>query len=117
MNEKYLRDTIVYGSYFWEFYNAQTETVQSKIDWVIGLVRSLRIVPVKFLKYLEDADGLYEIRINVNNNIYRIFCCFDSGRLIILFNGFRKKTEKTPKAEIERAKKIKQQYYESKRAK
>jgi len=117
MNENYQRDVIVYGSYFWDFYNKQSDDVQTKIDWVIGLVRSLRIVPIRFLKYLEGTDGLYEIRIKLNNNNYRVFCCFDKGRIVILFNGFQKKTEKTPKQEIERATKLKHQYYEEKQAK
>jgi phage-related protein len=117
MKNKYLRDVIVYGDYFWDFYNIQSEETQSKIDWVIGLVRSLHVVPAKFLKHIEDTEGLYEMRIKVSNNIYRIFCCFDSGRLVILFNGFQKKTEKTPKQEIEKAKRLKQEYYESKKTK
>jgi hypothetical protein len=117
LQENYIRDTIVYGNYFWDFYNAQSGVVQAKIDWVIGLVRSLPIIPEKFFKHVEGNDGLYEMRINVGSNIFRIFCCFDKGNLVILFNGFQKKTEKTPKQEIDRAKKLKLQYYDSKKEK
>lgn len=117
MAEHYIRDTIVYGNHFWNFYNAQTKKVQAKIDWVIGLVRTLRIIPEKFFKHLEGTDGLYEIRIKVSSDIYRVFCCFDKGNLVILFNGFQKKTDKTPRQEIERAEKLKRQYYESKKTK
>ena len=114
MSEQNIRQTIVYGNYFWEFYHSQTIEVQGKIDWVIGLVRSLQFVPERFLKHLEGTDGLYEMRIQFGSNVYRIFCCFDKGKLVILLNGFQKKTAKTPQKEIEKAKKLKQQYYESK---
>ncbi|HVA97835.1 MAG TPA: type II toxin-antitoxin system RelE/ParE family toxin [Bacteroidia bacterium] len=117
MNEKYIRSTIVYGNYFWEFYNSQKVEVQSKIDWVIGLVRTLPIIPEKFFKHLEGTKGLYEIRVKVGSDIFRIFCCFDKGNLIILFNGFQKKSNKAPKQEIEKAKKLKQHYYENKKEK
>lgn len=117
MNENYIRQTIVFGDYFWDFYNKQTLEVQRKIDWVIGLVRSLRIVPEKYFKHLEGTNGLFEMRIKVGTDIYKVFCCFDKGNLVILFNGFQKKLEKTPRQEIERAEKLKQLYYESKKEK
>lgn len=117
MKENYIRQTIVYGQYFWEFYNVQTKDVQSKIDWVIGLVRTLQVIPVKFFKHIEGTDELYEIRIKVGSDIFRVFCCFDKGNLVILLNGIQKKSSKTPKKEIERAEKLKKQYYESKREK
>ena len=114
MTEKFRRDTFVYGQEFWDFYYSQSKAVQDKIDWVIGLVRSLRVVPEKFFKHIEGSDGLFEIRIKSGSNIFRIFCFFDEGNLIILLNGFQKKSDKTPKNEIERAKQLKQKYYENK---
>ena len=117
MSEKYIRSTIVYGNHFWEFYNSQKAEVQAKIDWVIGLVRTLQIIPEKFFKHLEGTDGLYEMRVKVGSDIFRIFCCFDKGNLVILFNGFQKKTDKTPRQEIIRAEKLKLKYYESKNTK
>ena len=114
MNENYLRGSIVFGNYFWEFYHKQTSEVQGKIDWVIGLVRTLQIIPEKFFKHIEGTDGLYEIRIKVGSDIFRVFCCFDKGNLVILFNGFQKKSNKTPKQEIDRAEKLKQLYFETK---
>jgi len=107
-----MRTTFVYGNDFWDFYYSQKLEVQDKIDWVIGLVRSLRMVPEKFFKHLEGTDGLFEIRIKVGTDIYRIFCFFDHGNLIILLNGFQKKSAKTPKNEIEKAKRLKMKYYE-----
>ena len=109
-----MRTTYVYGNEFWDFYYAQRSEVQNKIDWVIGLVRSLRMVPEKFFKHLKDTEGLFEIRIKVGSDIFRIFCFFDEGNLVILINGFQKKSEKTPKNEIEKAERLKQKYYEDK---
>ena len=54
------------------------------------------MIPAKFLKSIEGTTNLYEIRVEHNGNIYRIFCCFDEGNLVILFNAFQKKTQKTP---------------------
>ncbi len=63
---------------------------------------------------MEGSDGLYEIRIEVESNIYRIFCCFDEGNIVVLFNAFQKKTQKTPKNQIEKAQRLKQEYFELK---
>lgn len=112
MNEKFQRQIIVYGDEFWFFYNRQSRSVQDKIDWTIGLVKTLKIIPEKFFKHLERSDGIFEIRVKVGSNIYRIFCFFDKGNLVILMNGFQKKTDKTPKNEIEKAERLKQLYYE-----
>lgn len=109
-----MRTTYVYGNEFWDFYNSQKPEVQDKIDWVIGLVRTVRMVPEKFFKHLEGTEGLFEIRIRVGTDTYRIFCFFDEGDLIILLNGFQKKTDKTPKNEIEKAERLKLKYYEEK---
>lgn len=75
------------------------------------------MVPDKFLKHLEGTDGLFEIRVKVGSDVYRIFCFFDEGNLIILLNGFQKKTVKTPKSEIDRAERLKRKYYEEKSGK
>jgi phage-related protein len=105
------REVVIYGDAFWEFYNRQTQKVKLKIDWTIGIVKDLRMVPEQYLKHIEGTD-LYEIRVILGSNIFRIFCFFDKGRLIVLLNGFQKKTQKTPKSEIERALMLKRQYYE-----
>ena len=111
---KFLRDTYVYQNDFWDFYNGQRKEVQDKIDYVIGLVRTLQMVPERFFKHLEGTNGLYEMRVKMGSDIFRIFCFFDEGRLVILLNGFQKKQEKTPKQEIQRAERLKKQYYDDK---
>ena len=68
-------------------------------------------VPTKFFKSIEGVKGLFEIRIEYESNIYRIFCCFDKRNLVILFNGFQKKTQKTPTKELAKAQKIMEEYY------
>ena len=72
-------------------------------------------VPEKFLKHLTGTDGLYEIRVEYQSTIYRIFCCFDEGKLVVLFNGFQKKTQKTPKGELEKAISLMKEYFELKK--
>ena len=71
-------------------------------------------VPKKFLEHLTGTDGLYDIRVKYQSNIYRIFCFFDEGNLVVLFNGFQKKSQKTPTKEIYKAKKLKKAYFEQK---
>jgi phage-related protein len=106
-----VREVVVYGHDYWEFYNEQTEKVKRKIDWTIRLVQDLPRVPEQYFKHIEGTD-LYEIRVILGTNIFRIFCFFDKGRLVVLLNGFQKKTQKIPKNEIERALTLKRQYYE-----
>ena len=114
MPEQFQRVVYVFRNYFWDFYNAQKLEVQGKIDWVLGLVRELRIIPERFFKHLEGTDALYELRVKVGSDIYRIFCFFDEGNLIVLLHGFQKKSEKTPRNEIERAERLRKEYYNEK---
>lgn len=108
------RQIIFYEHYFTKFYLAQTNKVQEKIEFVFKILRTVERVPIKFLDHMTGTDGLYEIRVEVASDIYRIFCCFDKGNLVILFNGFQKKTQKTPKRELETAEKLKREYFASK---
>ena len=108
------RTIIFFENHFIEFYQEQDKKVKEKIQYVLELVKQVERVPEKFLKHLTGTDGLYEIRVEYQSNIYRIFCCFDQGRLVVLFNGFQKKTQKTPQSEIEKANTIKNRYFNSK---
>jgi phage-related protein len=104
----------VYKNHFWDFYNAQPKKVQDRIDWTIGLIQSLKIVPKKYFDHMTGTNGLWEIRTQVGNNIFRVFCCCDKGNLFILLSGFQKKTQKTPKKEIEKAERLKKEYFDGK---
>ena len=106
-----VRDIIIYKNHFLDFYNDQSEKVQSKIDYVLKIVATQQRVPLKFLRAIESEKGLFEVRIEMDSNIYRIFCCFDNGNLVVLFNGFQKKSQKTPKDEIARAVRIMNEYF------
>lgn len=110
-----VRQIIFFESHFIEFYQKQEEKVKNKIQYVFELIKQVQIVPEKFLKHVEGTEGLFEVRVEYQSNIYRIFCCFDDGRLIVLFNGFQKKTQMTPKKEIEKAKKLMKKYIQSKK--
>jgi len=109
------RQLVYYKKYFKEFFDKQKEKVKNKIDYVLYLVTVAERIPKKFFKYVEGTDGLFEIRIEFEGNIYRVFCCFDEGKLVVLFNGFQKKTQKTPKKEIEKAIRIKDEYFKEKK--
>lgn len=104
------RQIIAYKNYFLDFYKKQPNNVQEKIEWTLNLIRVIQNVPEKYFKHLEGTEGLYEIRVEVGSNTYRIFSFFDKGNLIVLGNAFQKKSQKTPKQEIERALKIMAEY-------
>ena len=108
------RQIIYFKNYFTDFFNDQTERVKDKIDYVLFLIAVAERIPVNFFKYLQVTDGLFEIRIEFEINIFRIFCCFDEGSLVILFNGFQKKSQKTPRKELDKAIRIKKEYFREK---
>lgn len=110
MSEIKLRTVTLYKEYFSDFYKKQKPNVKEKILWTFRIIETLHQIPTDYLKHLEGTDGLYEIRVQQGSDIYRIFCFFDKGKLIVLANGFHKKTQKTPKSEIEKALKIKNEY-------
>ncbi|MDP4579987.1 MAG: type II toxin-antitoxin system RelE/ParE family toxin [Saprospiraceae bacterium] len=109
------RSIIFFENHFIEFYQMQDQKVKDKIQYVFELIRQVDQVPEKFLKHLTGTNGLYEIRIDYQSNIFRIFCCFDQGKLVVLFNGFQKKTQKTLPKEMEKAEKLMQDYFNNKR--
>ena len=113
-NEKY-RTIIFYKGYFEEFFIKQRDKVKDKIIWTFELIEELQRIPETYLKHLENTEGLYEIRIQFGRDIFRIFCFFDKEKLIVLANGFQKKSQKTPKKEIKKALKIKEAYENGKK--
>ncbi len=115
MNEQ--RHIIFYKHYFVDFYLELNEKVQEKIEYVFIILKTVKKVPKKFLDHVTGTDGLYEIRIEFESNIYRIFCCFDKENIVVLFNGFKKKSQKTPKNEIELALNLKLEYFKIKNKK
>ncbi len=109
------RYLIFFKNYFRDFYDDQTTKVQKKILWTLRVIEDLDRVPELYFKHLEGTDGLYEIRVQSGSDIFRIFCFFDNSNLVVIGHGFQKKTKRTPEREIERAKKVKREYYENKK--
>ena len=89
-----IRDIIFYKTYFKEFYIQLDENARTKINYVLKLIQTQERIPIKFFKFIEGSKGLYEIRVKVETNIYRVFCCYDKGSIVVLFNGFVKRLRK-----------------------
>jgi phage-related protein len=108
------RTILFHGDYFMDFYKTLDDKVKEKVKYILELIKQVDRVPEKFLAPMSGYDGLYEVRVEYQSNIYRIFCCFDQGQLVVLFNGFQKKTQKTPKEMIDRAMRLKNEYFRTK---
>jgi phage-related protein len=113
----FVRTVIFYKDYFFDFQRSLKPSVQKKIEWTIQLIATLERVPEKYFKHLTGTAGLFEIRVEVGSDIYRIFSFFDKRNLVVIMNGFQKKTNKTPKNEIIKAEKIRKEYFHEKEKK
>lgn len=110
-----IREIIAYKNHFEDFLKSQPVKVQNKIFKIIEAIETLERIPTTYLKLIFGTNGLYEARIQLGSDIWRVFCFFDKGRLVILLNGFQKKTEKTPKNEVDKAINLMNEYYESRK--
>jgi phage-related protein len=110
-----IRELIAYKNYFEDFLTEQPAKVQDKIFKILEAIETLERIPTTYLKLISGTNGLYEARIQLGSDIWRVFCFFDSGKLVILLNGFQKKTQKTPRQEIAKAEKLMSEYYENKK--
>ncbi len=108
------RKIIAYKDYFRDFISGLDSGAVKKIRYVLDMLKVRQQISVKFVKFIRE--GIYELRAEHNGNIYRVFFIFDEGNIVILFNGFQKKSQKTPKQEIEKAIRLKNEYYESRRS-
>lgn len=115
MSGHFVRDIFYYEDYYLEFFNQLKPEVKEKFNWTLKLISTMERVPSRYFEHLTNTSGLFEIRVEVGSDIYRVFSFFDKGNLIILLNGFQKKTQKTPKSEISMAEKLKAQYYAEKK--
>lgn len=115
MEDKYLREIFFYENYYLDFYEELKPNVKKKFNWTLELISTIEKVPEKYFQHITGSSGLYEIRVEVGSDIFRVFSFFDKGKLIILLNGFQKKTHKTPKNEIELAEKLKKEYLDGKK--
>jgi phage-related protein len=110
-----IRKVIAYKHYFEDFILTQPQKVQDKIYKIVETIEFLERIPSNYLKFINGTNGLYEVRVQLASNIWRIFCFFDGEKLVVLLNGFQKKTQKTPKSEIEKAVKLMGEYYNEKK--
>ena len=106
------REIIFYEHHFDDFFESLDNDLKDKIDEILYLITVIERIPRKFFESISGVKGLYEIRIEFKGNIYRIFCCFDKGNIIVLFNGFQKKSQKTPKQQIDKAELLMKTYFE-----
>ncbi|MFM2387827.1 MAG: hypothetical protein RL660_2584 [Bacteroidota bacterium] len=116
MQEGFVREIFYFEHYYLDFYAGLSPIAKKKFAWTLQLIATMEKIPEKFFKHITGSSGLYEIRVEIGSDIFRVFSFFDKGKLIILANGFQKKTQKTPKKEIELAEKIKKQYFDGNKA-
>jgi phage-related protein len=114
VENNFIRNIFYYKHFYLDFFSKLKPEVQKKFNWTLQLIATLDRVPEKYFKHITGSTGLYEIRVEVGSNIFRIFCCFDEGKVVVLFNGFQKKTQKTPKNVIDKANRLMNEYFESK---
>ena len=114
MSRRVYREVVFYRSYFKEFYTSLHGKARLKVDWTLQLIETTERVPSKFLKSMTGTDGMYEIRVFIGKDSIRIFCFFDEGKLVVLINAFFKKSRKTPKRELDRAIRLRKQYFDEK---
>ena len=105
---------ISYKTYFEEFLDEQSPKVQRKILQILRLLEEIEMIPESYLKHIAGTDGLYEVRIVFGSDIFRVFCFFDEGRMVVLLGGFHKKTARTPVKEIEKALRLMKEYNKEK---
>lgn len=115
MGKEFVRKVVVFEDHFKKFRKILDRETLKKVYQVLSLVMKVEVVPAKYLKSIRGRRGLWEIRIEKEGNIYRVFCCFDEGNLVILFNGFQKKTQKTPVEVLDKAEALMNKYFEQKR--
>lgn len=114
MDDNVIREIEYYENYYLEFFESLKPEVQRKFNWTLQLIATFERVPGKYFKYMTNSNGIYEVRVEYASNIYRVFSFLDKGNLVVLVNGFQKKTQKTPKKELELAEKLKQEYLNKK---
>lgn len=110
-----VREVVTYKGYFDDFFKVQPQKVRDKIIKILDVIEQVDRIPSTYLKYIEGTNGLFEVRVQLGSNIFRIFCFFDGNKFVVLLTGFQKKTQKTPPTEIDRDIRLMNEYYEEKR--
>ena len=114
MGEQKHRQIFYYRNYYLDFYETLKPEVKKKLNWTLKLISTVDRVPKKYFQHMTNSSGIYEVRVEVGSNIYRVFSFFDEGNLVVLINGFQKKSQKTPRKELELAERLKKEYFDEK---
>jgi len=114
VDEKFIRNIFYYKDYYLDFFKTLKPEVKNKFNWTLKLIATLDRVPVKYFKHMKGSSGIYEVRVEVGSDIYRVFCFFDKGQVVVLVNAFQKKSQKTPKNQLDLAEKLKNEYFDEK---
>lgn len=114
MGKNFLRQIFYFENHYLEFFESLRPEVKKKFNWTLQLIATMEKIPKKYFDHMSNSTGIFEIRVEVGSDIFRVFSFFDKGNIIILLNGFQKKTQKTPKNELELAEKLKKQYFDEK---
>ncbi|MBK7388881.1 MAG: type II toxin-antitoxin system RelE/ParE family toxin [Bacteroidetes bacterium] len=112
--DNFIRQVVYYEDHYLNFFNGLKPKVKKKFNWTLQLIATLEKIPERYFKHIEGTTGLFEIRVEAHTDIYRVFCFFDKDRLVVLINGFQKKSQKTPQIEITIAEKLKKKYFHEK---
>ncbi len=112
MPENFIREIFYYENHYLDFFDSLRPEVKRKFNWTLQLIATVDRVPKKYFEHMTNSSGIYEIRVESGSDIFRVFSFFDKGKLIVLLNGFQKKTQKTPKNVLELAEKLKKQYFD-----
>ena len=115
MRSHFKREIFYYEHYYEDFFSGLPPKTRLKFNWTLELIATLDRIPEKYLQSIHGSKGLYEVRVEESSNIYRVFCFFDEGAIVILINGFQKKTDKTPRQEIALAQRLRKKYYDEKK--
>jgi phage-related protein len=111
VKQENIRAIFYFKNYYLDFFSTLNPDVKNKFNWTLQLISMVERIPSKFFKHMEGSNGLYEIRVEIGSDIFRVFSFFDKDKLIILVNGFQKKSQKTPKNELQLAEKLKKEYF------
>jgi phage-related protein len=117
VSEGIIRKIFYYENYYLDFFGSLKPEVKKKFNWTLLLIATVDKIPEKCFKHMTGTTGIYEIRVEVGSDIYRVFSFFNKDQLVILVNGFQKKSQKTPKKEIELAEKLRKEYFNEKERK
>ena len=108
-----IRKLIFFKTYFFDFHENQEQKVKEKMDFGLFLLQYVKQVPSKHIGSTQEKN-LFYLRVKQGSNIFRIFFCYDEDKIVVIMNGFTKKTQKTPTNEIYKAIAIKKQYFDEK---